>query len=105
MFQKFQSTQTEEILDFLTSLLDDHNNLHDHLVIKATGGGAFLHFDLLQERLKCRVVREDEMNCLIKGLDFLLREISNEVFTYTDKHVMEYVDDDTCSKRIYPYMV
>jgi type II pantothenate kinase len=37
-------------------------------VLKATGGGAYLFFDKLQERLPgVTIQKEDEMDCLITG--------------------------------------
>lgn len=40
------------------------------LVLKATGGGAYLFYDKLQARLPGVIVqKEDEMDCLITGKD------------------------------------
>lgn len=39
-----------------------------NLVLKATGGGAYLFYDKLEERLPGVIVqKEDEMDCLITG--------------------------------------
>lgn len=39
-----------------------------HFVLKATGGGAYLFYDKLEERLPGVIVqKEDEMDCLITG--------------------------------------
>lgn len=43
------------------------------LVLKATGGGAYLFHDKLEERLPGVIVqKEDEMDCLITGNIFFL---------------------------------
>ena len=49
------------------------------LLVMATGGGAYKFYDRIKERLGVDVVREDEMECLIMGLDFFITEIPTEV--------------------------
>lgn len=40
-----------------------------NLVLKATGGGAYLFYEKLQERLPGVIIqKEDEMDCLITGI-------------------------------------
>lgn len=40
---------------------------------KATGGGAFKYADLFKERLGVSLEKEDEMDCLVAGANFLLK--------------------------------
>lgn len=40
---------------------------------KATGGGAFKFADVFKERLGVTFDKEDEMDCLVSGANFLLR--------------------------------
>lgn len=40
----------------------------DELSVMATGGGAFKFYDRIREALGNKVVREDEMECLIIGM-------------------------------------
>ena len=71
----------------------------------ATGGGAFKYYDVIKERLGVDVMREDEMECLIQGLDFFITEIPNEVFTYHDEdqdNLIQYTDART---DVYPYLL
>lgn len=44
-----------------------------HFVSKATGGGAYKYADLFKERLGVSLDKEDEMNCLVAGANFLLK--------------------------------
>lgn len=44
-----------------------------------TGGGAHKLGDLFEHHLKSKVVKEEEMDCLITGLTFIT-SIPNEVF-------------------------
>lgn len=41
--------------------------------MKATGGGAYKFADLFKERLGVSLDKEDEMNCLVAGANFLLK--------------------------------
>lgn len=40
---------------------------------KATGGGAYKYADVFKERLGVSIDKEDEMNCLVSGANFLLK--------------------------------
>jgi hypothetical protein len=40
---------------------------------KATGGGAYKYADLFKERLGVSLEKEDEMDCLVSGANFLLK--------------------------------
>ena len=48
----------------------------------ATGGGAFKYADAFRERLGVVLEREDEMQCLVTGANFLLSTIHHEAFTF-----------------------
>lgn len=72
------------------------------LCVMATGGGAYKYHDLIRDELGVNVLREDEMECLIIGLDFFITEIPREVFTYSDTDPMHFVSP---SDDIYPYLL
>lgn len=40
---------------------------------KATGGGAYKNADLFKEKLGIFLDKEDEMDCLVAGANFLLK--------------------------------
>ena len=40
---------------------------------KATGGGAYKYADLFKEELGICLDKEDEMDCLVAGANFLLK--------------------------------
>jgi len=48
------------------------------------------------------VLREDEMECLIIGLDFFITEIPREVFTYSETDPMHFAENRA---DIYPYLL
>lgn len=45
----------------------------EYIWVKATGGGAYKFADLFKERLGISIEKEDEMNCLVSGANFLLK--------------------------------
>ncbi|KAK4693465.1 type II pantothenate kinase, partial [Lecanoromycetidae sp. Uapishka_2] len=68
----------------------------------ATGGGAYKYYDEMKQVLGVEVLREDEMDCLIIGLDFFITEIPREVFTYSEIDPMRFEEPRT---DIYPYLL
>lgn len=54
--------------------------------IMATGGGAHKFYARLRDELGVEVRREEEMECLVLGLGFVM-EVPNEVFWYSDELV------------------
>ena len=68
----------------------------------ATGGGAYKFYDEMKEVLGLEILREDEMECLIKGLDFFITEIPREVFVYADSDPMQFEEPHA---NIYPYLL
>ncbi|GER38515.1 pantothenate kinase [Striga asiatica] len=74
----------------------------ENTVIKATGGGAHKFADLFKERLGISIEKEDEMNCLVAGANFLLKAIRHEAFTHMEGQ-KEFVQID--SNDLFPYLL
>lgn len=72
------------------------------LTVMATGGGAYKYYDKIKDVLGVDVIREDEMECLIIGLDFFITEIPREVFTYSETDPMHFASPE---ENIYPYLL
>lgn len=49
------------------------------------GGGSYKYSSLLQEKLGLTVEKEDEISCLIKGANFLLKNVPDEAFMFDRK--------------------
>ncbi|CAN4086048.1 unnamed protein product [Withania somnifera] len=112
-FVKFETSKINECLDFIHS-----KQLHcggmdsqcwpsdappsENAVIKATGGGAYKFADLFKERLGVSIEKEDEMNCLVAGANFLLKAIRHEAFTHMEGH-KEFVQID--QNDLFPYLL
>lgn len=68
-----------------------------------TGGGAYIYADLIKSALggEVEVLKEDEMDCLITGLNFITG-IPNEVFWFSDELVQEIIQNDPSSHHPQP---
>ncbi|XP_021293054.1 pantothenate kinase 1 isoform X2 [Herrania umbratica] len=95
------------VLIFL--LMNENSGFRDHaaassdkIFIKATGGGAYKFADLFKEKLEISLDKEDEMNCLVTGANFLLKAVHQEAFTYLDGQ-KEFVQID--HNDLYPYLL
>lgn len=115
-FQDFQTGNFEqEALSFMVRLVRKSivkKNLPPITYIMATGGGAHKFHKVMisafkKHNLPMHIVKKDEMECLIKGLDWLITKIPNEIFTYdlAEDNVRfiksPYTEDD----QIYPYLL
>lgn len=105
-FQLFETDRIDDCIELMKDLRDKHLELNgsrtDELVVMATGGGAYLFYDKIRAALGIDVSREDEMQCLMIGLDFFITEIPREVFTYSETDPMHFV---TPRETIYPYLL
>lgn len=115
----FVKIETEEIDKFIKKIQEvlkkyynhdpDINDFNHTVTIMATGGGAFKYFERLQLELKCKVVKVDEMQSLIVGLDFFIKEIPNEIFTTNNSQPIHFYNEDnsliTNDDSIYPYLL
>ncbi|KAI3673513.1 hypothetical protein L6452_39635 [Arctium lappa] len=100
-FVKFETTKINECLEFIHSK-QLHRGDDNNAVIKATGGGAYKFADLFKERLGVSIEKEDEMDCLVAGANFLLKAIRHEAFTHKEGH-KEFVQID--HNELYPYLL
>uniref|UniRef100_A0A8C0QYX6 4'-phosphopantetheine phosphatase n=1 Tax=Canis lupus dingo TaxID=286419 RepID=A0A8C0QYX6_CANLU len=99
-FVKFENTYIEACLDFIK----DHLVNTETKVIQATGGGAYKFKDLIEEKLRLRVDKEDVMTCLIKGCNFVLKNIPHEAFVYQKDSDPEF-KFQTNHPNIFPYLL
>jgi len=105
-FIKFETKYIEDSLDFIQkNLLSSGNNLSTK-VIKATGGGAHKYKDLISRKLFVRVDKQDEMQCLINGCNFLLRHVPNECFHFESKNEQpNFIFKNMIGENLFPYLL
>lgn len=109
-FLNFETDRIDECISFIQELKETQSQLNGSkpadLCIMATGGGAFRFYDKMREVLHVDVVREDEMDCLIMGLDFFITEIPREVFTFSETEPSNFVEHFVEQRAdIYPYLL
>ncbi|THD28057.1 Type II pantothenate kinase [Fasciola hepatica] len=111
---KFETRQIEECLEFIRENIlqadaADATQLGDtetsRPAIKVTGGGAYRFKDLITRTLGVELNKEDEMECLIRGCIFMLRNIPDELFFY-DKHATPaHVFVSDCLVDTFPFLL
>ncbi|KAL5544195.1 hypothetical protein UlMin_007979 [Ulmus minor] len=112
-FVKFETHKINECLDFISSKqlhcggIDSHHwrpdaPANENAIIKATGGGAYKFADLFKQRLGVSIDKEDEMDCLVAGANFLLKAIRHEAFTHMEGQ-KEFFQID--QNELFPYLL
>ncbi|KAL6713531.1 hypothetical protein ACLMJK_008996 [Lecanora helva] len=105
-FLKFETDNIGKCFDFVQQLKSKQQALNgsepEQLCVMATGGGAYKYYDDMKNILQVEILREDEMDCLIMGLDFFITEIPREVFTYSETDPMRFQEPRA---NIYPYLL
>ncbi|PGH33196.1 pantothenate kinase [[Emmonsia] crescens] len=105
-FINFETDRIDLCIEFIKELKERHEKSYatspGELCVMATGGGAFKYYDRMKEALGINVLREDEMECLIIGLDWFITEIPNEVFSYSETLPAEFLEP---RPDVYPYLL
>lgn len=109
-FFKIETDRINEFIKFIRNIISENININ---TIIATGGGAHKYYDKLNTELPNIIIqKEDEMQCLIIGLDFFITGIKNEIFYYNDNEDKYIESDDILSSNsnekendIYPYLL
>ncbi|KAE8726194.1 Pantothenate kinase 2 [Hibiscus syriacus] len=86
--------------DYFKNILRSANWEADELA--KAGGGAYKFADLFKERLGVSIEKEDEMDCLVAGANFLLKAIRHEAFTHMEGR-KEFVQID--HNDMFPYLL
>lgn len=105
-FERFETDNIHECVEFIQALIKrsaDVNQvpieeMRQGVKIMATGGGAHKFYELFKDTLQVEVRREDEMECLIKGLKFITL-IPDEVYYFSDEliHSVSNHSSSSCS--------
>lgn len=103
--EKFATESIGEIFKFLEGLVEKNELRFDYVV--TTGGGSYKFYNelnrIFNEKHGIRIVKGDEMECLIHGLNFLINDIANEVFIM-DHQTEEIKYIEQCNVK-YPYLL
>lgn len=77
-FFHFETRYMDNALEVITKS-KVHRNIQ---AIGCTGGGAYKFEELFLRRLVVKMLKMDEMECLVRGLQFALANIPEECYTY-----------------------
>ncbi|KAI4385169.1 hypothetical protein MLD38_003224 [Melastoma candidum] len=86
-FEMFETSKVADCMEFIRSKKTDFGGgwhlegSKEKNVIKATGGGAYKFTDPFKEQLDIVLDKQDEMDRLVAGANFLLKAVHHEGFT------------------------
>ncbi|KAJ4429004.1 hypothetical protein ANN_26000, partial [Periplaneta americana] len=103
-FHQVRNKVYRELFGLHSSESGQHKRQNDWEKYQGNRGGAYKYTELLQQKLGLSVDKEDEMACLIKGCNFLLKNISDEAFVYQRHGNPEY-KFQTADPNIFPYLL
>lgn len=114
----FKDFQTENfkvealrfMIHLITKSISQTNSRPPITYIMATGGGAHKFYNLMtktfrKRKLPMKIIAKDEMACLIKGLDWLITKIPQEIFTYDLNDQCTRFQPLQSEQEIYPYLL
>ncbi|KAF8963857.1 pantothenate kinase [Flammula alnicola] len=107
-FERFETDNIDACVEFIQELIERSAHLNGVSIeemrkgvkIMATGGGAHKFYEMFSDTLHVDVRREDEMECLIEGLQFITL-IPDEVYYFSDE-VIHSVSHPTTSTSTTP---
>lgn len=96
-FERFQTSDISGLITFISELISRSavangvsiEEMRRGVKIMATGGGAHKFGELFEKELSVEVRREDEMECLIEGLKFMVM-IPEEAYYFSDELISEF---------------
>jgi len=87
-FIKFETRRMHAFLDLVSQ-----NALAQHLEsVTITGGGAHKYESLFEEILRVKIVKPDEMECLVLGVHFLIRTAVRQLFYFNNTNFSEEIE-------------
>ncbi|KAL0481588.1 type II pantothenate kinase [Acrasis kona] len=97
-FARFKTADIHECISFM-----QRKRSIFYETVHVTGGGAYKFASLLEDKLSTKITKFDEMQCLIKGLNFFLKNLIDESFSFqNDQKIFE---KSSPSESTYPYLL
>ncbi|RHY31587.1 hypothetical protein DYB32_003349 [Aphanomyces invadans] len=79
-FLRFETNKVEYVVEFVL-----HRCFHrDIRTMACTGGGAFKFSKLFEDHLGISLQKCDELDCLIRGMVFVMRHVADECYTFKE---------------------
>lgn len=108
--ENFKTEALRFMIHLISKSISQHNSQPPITYIMATGGGAHKFYNLMtktfrKRKLPMQIIAKDEMACLIKGLDWLITKIPQEIFTYDLNDQCTRFQPLQSELEIYPYLL
>eukprot|EP00474_Spongospora_subterranea_P010955 CRZ11413.1 hypothetical protein [Spongospora subterranea] len=103
-FMKFETRRMEGAIEMMRS----NGLLKNDGVLLATGGGAYKFSEEISSKLGLRVVKGDELHCLLWGINFLLQHSPDECYYFANPKEPKLsltVPFDTTNGSVFPYLL
>lgn len=104
-FIKFETKHIDYWLAYIHDCLSVNKNEFQQKSIKVTGGGAYKYSERIKEMVGLPIDKCDEMRCIVRGCNFLLKNISDESFIYQRKGNPEFVFQTIDPRSMFPYLL
>ncbi|KAI5956871.1 hypothetical protein KGF54_000489 [Candida jiufengensis] len=108
--ENFKNEVMKFMIQLITRSISKENKNPPITYILATGGGAHKFYNLMtktfrKKNLPMKILAKDEMECLIKGLDWLITKIPQEIFIYDLNESCTKFQPLQNENEIYPYLL
>lgn len=105
-FIHFQTHKYMEAID----IMKNNNLLNKNELFYGTGGGIHKYGDLMKKIFGVKIKHDDELKCLLRGLNFLLTNIDDELYFMEDQESKEPDQNHIPisiknNENIYPYIL
>jgi type II pantothenate kinase len=95
-FIRFETRRMEYAMDLIKA-----NNLHLNICeMGATGGGAHKYADDWERNLGIRMDKQEELDSLVAGMQFVLSTVIGECYTFRPKHTVRTKDSSDNSDEV-----
>ncbi|CAK9440104.1 uncharacterized protein LODBEIA_P42040 [Lodderomyces beijingensis] len=108
--ENFKNEAMKFMIQLITKSISKQSKRPPITYIMATGGGAHKFYQLMtktfrKRNLPMQIIAKDEMECLIRGLDWLITKIPQEIFIYDLQEVTTKFQPLQKENEIYPYLL
>mmetsp|Transcript_11124 Transcript_11124/g.16061 ORF Transcript_11124/g.16061 Transcript_11124/m.16061 type:complete len:491 (-) Transcript_11124:61-1533(-) len=98
----FFAFETRNINDLVKFLKENWGSGISSKDVRATGGGAVKYAENFREELAVVLQHLDEMDCLVRGLNFLLTKAQKEVYIFDHEPLLSAAMSEPASPSVFP---
>mmetsp|Transcript_6065 Transcript_6065/g.25599 ORF Transcript_6065/g.25599 Transcript_6065/m.25599 type:complete len:231 (+) Transcript_6065:611-1303(+) len=98
----FFAFETRNINDLVKFLRENWGSGISSKDVRATGGGAVKYAENFRQELAVVLNHLDEMDCLVRGLNFLLTKAQREVYVFDHEPLLSAAMSEPASPSVFP---